>query len=103
MVTITDANFEAEVGRSSLPVIVDVWGEHCGACRMMEPVLKQIATEHEGEIKLCKMNLYDSPQTGLRFNIRALPTFLFFKGGELVAQHSGTLSKDGLLRTGGLL
>jgi thioredoxin 1 len=103
MVIVTDANFEAEVDGSSLPVIVDVWGEKCGSCRMMEPVLDQIAKEREGEIKLCKMNLWDSPQTGLRFNIRALPTFLFFKGGELVGRHSGTISKDGLLRVGGLL
>ncbi|RBP37405.1 thioredoxin [Roseimicrobium gellanilyticum] len=103
MITLSDANFEAEVGSSSLPVIVDVWGENCGSCRVMEPVLKQISDEREGQIKVCKMNLYDSPQTGLRFNIRALPTFLFFKGGELVARHSGSMSKDGLLRIGGLL
>jgi thioredoxin 1 len=103
MITVTDANFETEVSKSSLPVIVDVWGDHCGSCRAMEPVLKQIATEREGQIKLCKLNLYDSPGTGLRFNIRALPTFLFFKGGELVSRHSGTISKDGLLRAGGLV
>ncbi|HSI63322.1 MAG TPA: thioredoxin domain-containing protein [Candidatus Saccharimonadia bacterium] len=102
MVTVTDANFEAEVGGSPLPVIVDVWGDHCGSCRAMEPVLQQIETEHEGRIKVCKMNLYESPDTGLRFNIRALPTFLFFKDGNFSGRHVGTISKDGLLRAGGL-
>lgn len=103
MTTISDANFEAEVVDCRLPVIVDVWGESSAVCKVMEPVLARIAEENIGQIKVGKMNLWESPQTGLRFNIRALPTFLFFKDGKLVARHSGAISKDGLLRVGGLL
>lgn len=98
MLSLTDADFDSEIRASSLPVIVDVWGEHCGPCMAMEPVLKQIEAEHRNEVKVCKLKLFDAPETGMRYNIRALPTFLFFKDGELKGRHSGAISKDGLLQ-----
>lgn len=102
MVTVTEANFDTETA-GALPVIVDVWGEHCGSCTAMEPVLRQIEAQHGGQVKVCKLNLYENQAIGLRYNIRALPTFLFFKNGELTGRHAGTISKDGLLRAGGIV
>ncbi len=83
---ITDADFEAEVLKSDLPVLVDMWAPWCGPCRMVSPIIEEIAGDNAGKVKACKLNVDDNPQTANTFGINAIPTVLLFKDGEEV-QH----------------
>lgn len=101
---ITDSNFEAEVLTGSSPVVVDFWAEWCGPCKMIAPVLDELAKEYGGKVKVAKLNVDDNPSTSAKFGIRSIPTLLFFKGGRVVDQLVGAASKtelkkkiDGLL------
>lgn len=101
---ITDANFEAEVLTGTHPVVVDFWAEWCGPCKMIAPVLDELAGEYVGKVKVAKLNVDDNPSTSAKFGIRSIPTLLFFKGGRVVDQMVGAASKteikkkfDGLL------
>jgi thioredoxin 1 len=98
VLVLNEANFEAEVGGATVPVLVDFWGEYCGSCRAMEPVLDQLADEQNGKLKVCKVNMDQHPELGARFNVRALPTFAFFKEGKLADSVTGARSKDALLK-----
>ena len=94
-VTGTDATFTDLVG-SSLPTLVDFWAEWCGPCKMITPVLEEIASDYSGKIKVVKLNIDDNPDTPPKFGIRGIPTLMLFKGGEVEATKVGALSKSQL-------
>ena len=96
IVHVTDDNFEAEVLKSSQPVLVDYWAEWCGPCKMIAPVLDEIAGEYEGKIKVAKLNIDDNPNTPPRYGIRGIPTLMLFKDGEVEATKVGAVSKSQL-------
>lgn len=97
LVHVTDRNFEAEVLKSNIPVLVDFWAEWCGPCRMIAPILEEIATDLKGKLKVVKVNVDESQELAGQFNIMSIPTLLVFKKGEPVEQMVGAMSKDQLL------
>ena len=96
-VTIDEGNFDNEVVKSTQPVLVDFWAEWCGPCKMIAPVLDEIAREKAGAVKVAKVNVDENQSLSLRYNIRAIPTLLFFKDGQLRDQVTGMTSKKDLL------
>ena len=92
--TATDANFEADIMKSSQLALVDFWAEWCGPCRMLGPTIDAIADEYQGKMKVYKMNVDENPATPTRFSIRGIPTVLFFKNGQLVDQLVGNHPRD---------
>ena len=96
IINVTDANFEAEVLNSDIPVLVDYWAEWCGPCKMIAPVLEEIADDYAGKIKICKLNIDDNEETPPKFNIRGIPTLMLFKNGNVDATKVGALSKSQL-------
>ena len=96
-VTIDEKNFESEVTNSSKPVLVDFWAEWCGPCKMIAPLLDEIAKEKGDAIKVAKVNIDENQNLSFRFNVRAIPTLLFFKNGQVVDQVTGMTSKKDLL------
>ncbi len=95
---VTDETFEAEVLKSSKPVIVDYWAEWCGPCRQVAPVLEEIASEHGDKIDVVKLNIDENPAISQRYKIMAIPTMSVFKDGEVVKQIVGAKPKAALLR-----
>jgi len=93
-ITVTDANFEKEVIKSDIPVLVDFWAEWCMPCKMVTPILKEIAEEMEGKIKIAKLNVDNSPQSAGQYEIRSIPSLLIFKSGSVVEQIIGALPKN---------
>jgi thioredoxin 1 len=93
---LTDATFEQDVIRSSDPVLVDYWAEWCGPCKMIAPILEEIASEYHGKIKVAKLNIDDNPQTPPKYGIRGIPTLMLFKNGNVEATKVGALSKSQL-------
>jgi thioredoxin 1 len=96
IVHVTDDSFENEVLKSSEPVLVDYWAEWCGPCKMIAPVLDEIAGEYEGRVKIAKLNIDDNPNTPPRYGIRGIPTLMLFKDGEVEATKVGAVSKSQL-------
>jgi thioredoxin 1 len=96
IIHVTDANFEVEVLKSADPVLVDYWADWCGPCKMLAPVLDEIATEYAGKVKVAKLNIDENPGTPPRYGIRGIPTLMLFKGGEVEATKSGAVSKSQL-------
>jgi len=96
-VTIDEANFEAEVTQSQKPVLVDFWAEWCGPCKMIAPVLDEIAKEKGDTIKVGKVDIDKNQSLSFKYNVRAIPTLLFFKNGQVVDQVTGMTSKKDLL------
>ena len=96
IVHVTDSSFEEEVLNSDVPVLVDFWAEWCGPCKMIAPVLDEIATEYAGKLKVCKVDVDANPEIPPKFGIRGIPTLIVFKGGNAEATKVGALSKSQL-------
>lgn len=96
IVYITDNSFQDEVLDSSEPVLVDYWAEWCGPCKMIAPLLSEIASEYQGKIKVAKLNIDENPQTPPKYGIRGIPTLMLFKDGNVEATKVGALSKSQL-------
>ena len=92
----SDANFSADVLKSETPVLLDFWAEWCGPCKMIAPILDEIAEEYKGRVKIAKINIDENPQTPPKFNIRGIPTLILFKNGTVEAQKVGAVSKSQL-------
>lgn len=94
----TDANFKKEVFESRIPVLVDFWSSWCPPCKMVEPVIEDLAVELDGKIKIGKINVDQNPQTAAEFGIAGVPTFILFKEGKVLKREVGAHSKQQLLR-----
>ncbi len=94
----TDASFEADVIKSTEPVVVDFWAEWCGPCKMIGPSLEEIATEMAGKVKITKLNVDENPGVAGKFGIRSIPTLMLFKDGKLAGQKVGAAPKGELVK-----
>jgi thioredoxin 1 len=90
---VTTSTFEAEVVKSAIPVVADFWAEWCGPCRMIAPVLKELAKDYKDKLKVAKINVDEEPDLASRFGIQSIPTLLFFKGGQMVKQQIGAVPR----------
>jgi thioredoxin 1 len=95
-VIFTDGNFEQEAINSEIPVMVDFFAPWCGPCKMMAPAVEKLAEEMKGKIKIGKLNVDENPETSLKYDIRSIPTIIFFKNGEAVSQLVGFQSEEAL-------
>jgi thioredoxin 1 len=96
IVHVTDESFENEVLKSNDPVLVEYWAEWCGPCKMIAPVLEEIATEYAGKLKVAKLNIDENPDTPPKYGIRGIPTLMLFKDGNVEATKVGAVSKSQL-------
>ena len=96
IVQVTDDSFDSEVLQSATPVLVDYWADWCGPCKMIAPVLDEIADEYDGRVKIAKLNIDESPDTPPRYGIRGIPTLMLFKDGNVEATKVGAVSKSQL-------
>ncbi|MCJ7577479.1 MAG: thioredoxin [candidate division Zixibacteria bacterium] len=93
-IELNDGNFESEVLKSDKPVLVDFWATWCGPCRMVGPVVEEIAKDYEGKLKVGKLNVDESSQTAVQYGIMSIPSLLFFKGGKVIDQIIGAVPKQ---------
>jgi thioredoxin 1 len=98
IVTLTSATFDEMVASSDLPVVVDFWAEWCGPCKMIAPILGEIATEQQGKITIAKLNVDENPDLAMRFNVMSIPTLLVFHKGEVAKRLVGAKGKSALLQ-----
>ena len=93
---VKDVNFENEILKSELPVLVDFWAPWCAPCRMIAPTVEEIAKEYDGRLKVCKTNVDEAPQTSTDYGVMSIPTLAVFKNGKVVKKEIGALSKSQL-------
>ena len=93
IIDVSDATFEREVLESGIPVLVDFWGDHCPACRQISPILRELADEHAGKLKVVKVHAAENAATSARYGVRAMPTVLVFAGGAVRGQLVGARRK----------
>mgnify|MGYP005997548303 FL=1 len=96
IINVTDSTFEQEVLSSEIPVLLDYWAEWCGPCKMIAPILNDIADEYSGKIKVAKINIDENPGTPAKFGVRGIPTLMIFKSGSIEATKVGAMSKSQL-------
>jgi thioredoxin 1 len=93
---VSDQNFESEVIKSTLPVMVDLWAPWCGPCRMVAPVVEGLAKKYDGKVKFCRLNVDENPQTAAKYRIMSIPTLMFFKSGQVADTVIGAVSERAL-------
>jgi thioredoxin 1 len=93
IIHVSDSSFEQDVLKSNVPVLLDFWAEWCGPCKMIAPILDQIAAEYAGKVIVAKMNVDENPRTPMKFNVRGIPTLILFKNGLLEGQKIGAVRK----------
>ena len=91
IVHVSDSSFEQDVLKSNVPVLLDFWAEWCGPCKMIAPILDQIAAEYAGKVLVAKMNVDENPRTPMKFSVRGIPTLILFKNGQLQGQKVGAV------------
>jgi thioredoxin 1 len=96
IVHVSDDSFETDVIKSDIPVLVDYWADWCGPCKMIAPILDEIAGQYAGKLKITKLNIDENPSTPPKYGIRGIPTLMLFKGGEVEATKVGAMSKSQL-------
>jgi thioredoxin 1 len=96
IVHVTDASFEDDVVKAKGPILLDFWAEWCGPCKMIAPMLNEIATEYKEKVTIAKLNIDENPKTPQRFNVRGIPTLILFKNGQVEGQKVGALRKSDL-------
>jgi len=96
-IIVNDANFEQEVLKSKIPVLVDFWAEWCGPCRMLAPIIGQIAQEYANRLKVCKMNVEAGPDTSRKYDVMNIPTLMLFKNGQVVEKIVGVVPKNDII------
>ena len=97
-INLTSKNYDEEVVKSQIPVLIDFWATWCGPCRAMMPVVEQIANENEGKIKVCKVNVDEEPELASKFDVMSIPTFVAIKNGKVIGTSLGVQSKEDILR-----
>lgn len=95
-VAVTDNEFETEVLKSDLPVVVDFWAEWCGPCKTLSPVIDELATDMKDKVKVVKINIDEAPETPTKYGVRGIPTLMIFKGGEIIDTRVGGMPKSQL-------